>query len=229
MPVLATKTELRCKLCAHPRRPEIDALLERRSKRERDEDGNNINVDYVRGRLREMGVPNPTAENIKVHWKKHCEVITSRELDVRQEAAIETVEKAKRGELEVSADEFLDFVIAQGFAEAEARILLDGRAGVTIDQALKAVEAKTRRRQEEAQADLLRSLGGGIQRVFGVVEDAARKGLDAPKAEIVEGEAIEEAELLESSAEEAIAGESAPAGERPGGQLPSSAEDSEDS
>jgi hypothetical protein len=60
----------------------------------------------------------------------------------------------KAGE-RVNADDALDFVIALGVTELEARLQREGRSGVTVDQLVKAIGEKTRRKSSDAQRELL--------------------------------------------------------------------------
>lgn len=162
--VVATRTVVRCKLCSHPQRSAIDQLLLRRSDGESDEEGDRINLAYVRAKLAEWGVPNPTEENVKNHWQKHCEKV-SQEVAVRnEEKAVEVIEKVKSGDTSdlMTPDQFLDFVIAQSGAEAAMRIEADGKANITIDQGLKAIEVKTRRKADDGVNKLLTEVGKGI-------------------------------------------------------------------
>lgn len=198
MPVIASKTEGRCKLCQSPHRSRIDELLYKRSRREQDAHGQQVNEQYVIRQLREWGVPNPTPDNLKVHWRKHCEVVASEELDVRQEAADAVTLAIRAGDQSVivGPDEALDWIVTQGMAEARARVALDGKAGITVDQTLKAIDSQTKRRSNEAQRDALDALGRGLGAVFGAVARGVARESLAPVEEPLELEAVEEAEIL---------------------------------
>jgi hypothetical protein len=179
MAVIAKHTELRCKLCASDQRERIDALLERRSKRERDEEGNAINLDYVLVELARLGIENPNADNVKNHWKKHCEVISEQEKTEMAESVEGLVEKLNDGTIEFAdADAALDWIITQGVTEAQTKLQLGGKVGITIDQILKAIDSKTRRKSNEAQDELLRGLGGAL----GAWAGKALEGGAQPKA-----------------------------------------------
>jgi hypothetical protein len=191
--VIAAKTEPRCKLCRHPERAAIDALLEVRSNRGKDADGNVVNLDYVLAKLAELGVENPTEENCKTHWKRHCEVVTQREVERQEEVFAEAIERFNGGE-RVDPDELLEFVIFHGKLDAESRLLQSGTAGITIDQALKAVDGKTKRKHNEAQTAILGALGEGLSRVFAVA-GPDRPALAAGEEPIDVDEVIEEGEL----------------------------------
>ena len=90
MAVLKIASVGRCKLCKHPKRDEIDAWLEKRSNGEV-VDGNRVNLEYALARLAELGVENPTEDNVKNHWKKHCEKVADDALaeQAQREAEVE--------------------------------------------------------------------------------------------------------------------------------------------
>lgn len=180
MPVVPIKTESRCKLCKHARRGDIDALLEKRSNREKDEHGTPINLEYVLARLSEWGVANPNEDNIRAHWKRHCEVQSGEVMQRREAAATRVLDAFREGDrsVVVDADDALDFIIAQGVEEAAARIEIEGKAGVTLDQVLKAIDAKTKRKQSEATNEVLRALSGAIETSVGALVEG-----DAEEAE----------------------------------------------
>jgi hypothetical protein len=167
MPVVAAKTELRCKLCRHERRAEIDELLLRRSRREQDDEGRNINLGYVLGRLGEWGVENPTEENVKVHFRRHCEVISENELaeqaKLEAELDAEIGEEARRLAEEYEgrddADSYLELVRRIGQLRLLAELRRGGVPSVTVDQARAVVDAQTRRKHNERVNTLLELQG----------------------------------------------------------------------
>lgn len=168
MPVRVLKHEPRCKLCAHPLRTEIDALLEQRSLSLKDEAGERINAVYVIAKLAAMEVVNPTKENLTVHWMKHCERITGAQVavDVSAAAAALDAVDAQGAALSVDIEGNLRRLFALGIAEVEEKIKLGQRSGVTVDHLMKISDALLRRGQNEAQSELLKALGGGIEQVF---------------------------------------------------------------
>lgn len=186
------KTVTRCKLCAHPRRTEIDELLLKRSEGAVDEQGRRYNAERVKELLSEMGVQNPTDENIKVHWGKHCEKVSTELVAAQERKRIEVLEKIKDGETSdlLTPDQALDFVIAQGAEELQLRIENEGKAGITVDQMMKAIEVKTRRKADDGVNKLLNEVGRGIAGVF-VKKLAAGQPEPPPlpAADVVEGEA----------------------------------------
>lgn len=166
MPVLPIKTELKCKLCKHPEREAIDALLEMRSNRQKDAAGVLVNEAYVKDFLLKAGVDNPTLDNIKNHWKKHCEVVkeeTKEALEGEREKAIADLMARAH---EMSLDDLMEWVARQGVHEAMLRELLEGKSGVTLDHSMKAVDTITRRKQENGQRKFFEALGGGIAKAL---------------------------------------------------------------
>lgn len=164
MAVLPIKTEKRCKLCSHPNRPDIDVLLEKRSNGESDENGRRFNEEYVKEILSGWGVENPTLDNLKNHWKKHCQVVSSEEAE---EAAAELNDLSKEmlavlEESDGSLDGDLRAVFRIGIGRIKGRILRGEDPGVTLDHALKASAELTKRSHNEAQRELLGTLAGGL-------------------------------------------------------------------
>lgn len=166
MTVRAIKTEPKCKLCQHPKRAEIDGWIERRSNHEIDDSGNRINGEYVLRELKELGVVNPTIENVALHFRKHCEKVdsgTAAALEIAATEAASTVLAILRGDTEKrDLDTDLDVLWAIGIAEIEARVARGERTGITPDLMMKIAAEKNRRAHNETQADLLGALVGGI-------------------------------------------------------------------
>lgn len=178
MPVLALKTELKCKLCRHDRREEIDAILEKRSLGAADESGRRYNLDYVLELLRGLGVENPTKENITGHWKRHCEVVTEQEAQKRQvDEAVEAAQTDERVRALVAsiagedyfekprlltADESLELIRALGVFELAERVRKGEKIGITPDHLLKSIDGATRRRSSEAAGELMSGLGKAL-------------------------------------------------------------------
>ena len=99
MAVLQIASNQRCKLCKSPRRLEMDALLEMRSNGESDKAGNRVNFEYVAAQYAawHADAAKPadrklTEENVKGHWKNHCEKVTPEEAGALAEAEAKTNE-----------------------------------------------------------------------------------------------------------------------------------------
>lgn len=184
--VVAIKRELRCKICRDQRRAEIDALLLRRSQSEKDADGNRINLEYVKAKMAEWGIPNPTDENVKTHWRKHCEIVGDGTTEAQETAATAVVDAFRGGDTSgvlVNPDEALDLIITQGMAEMDARVRVDGKAGITVDHVMKAIEVKTRRKQDDGINKVLRELGAGIGNAV-LRKAGAAAALPAPQPDL---------------------------------------------
>jgi hypothetical protein len=180
MAVLAKKSETRCKLCQHPRRGEIDALLEKRSNGDSDEAGRRFNEAYVLEILGQWGVVNPTPDNIKGHWKNHCELISSATLEAAQHAQIQRAREIAEGGTHIDVDENLRWLVTVGRAGLEEQ-LSNGRNPITVDHMLKATTELTRRAHNAAQHELLGELTGGIALAL------SRGAKELPPVEIIEG------------------------------------------
>ena len=197
MPVNAIKSAPRCKLCKTEHRPLMDSLLEMRSNGESDADGRRVNFDYVAARYAELHPGEKlTEENVKGHWKNHCEKITVdeagklAEADAKVNAAKAAVFDRVLGEgwrdRPKTPDEYLEVLRELAFIELHEKAASGAALGLTIDHALKGIDSSTRRKQEETTASVLRMLGAGIGQAL-----VAKKQEELPAAEVIEGEAVE--------------------------------------
>lgn len=154
-----SKTELRCKLCAHSHRTQIDDLLLKRSTRQLDEHtGQAINEVYVLAALAGFGVQNPTPDNIKNHWRKHVTVIGADVVEKQEEAR----EVALLDDSPVNVDSVLDRIVKLGQSDLEVLLQATGKSGITVDQTLKALTLKSQRKQDEAARKLIGGIAGAI-------------------------------------------------------------------
>jgi hypothetical protein len=190
--VRAIRQEQRCKLCKTPHRDEIDRLLLLRSQRASLDDGTPVNGEYVRARIAELGVENPTAENLTTHWKRHCEVVSAaeeKEIEMAVESLLATV---TLDELKgMTTAERLDLLEMQGYLELQARLKRTGKTGLTTDQLLRIAELKQRQKQNEDQRRFLGALGAGI---VGAIGAAVKPQLPAPAHPDLDSEVIHETE-----------------------------------
>lgn len=172
MPVVQTKTEPRCKLCRHPARTTIEHWLERRSLREEDERGERITLAYVLDRFRELGVENPTEDNIKAHWGKHCELVADDEAARLGEVEAEIAEQARRLAAEYEGRDDPDSHLELQQRIGHLRLLAELKRGelpkVTVDQSRAAVDSKTKRRHNEKVDQLLELQGVALTRAIGL-------------------------------------------------------------
>lgn len=181
MAVLKIASVGACKLCRHPKRDEIDAWLEKRSNKDQVA-GQNVNLDYVLARFREIGVDNPTPDNVKNHWKKHCQKIADDVAAEQEQKEAEAEEELRSAALTIATR-----ILGEGWKEAgltptpeqigelhralyayelELRITKGLPLGITHDHVLKSIAETTKRKGEESQTELLRTLGRGIEGAF---------------------------------------------------------------
>jgi hypothetical protein len=171
MGVIARIHEPRCKICSHPRRVEIDALLEKRSQRIRDPETKKLlySRDIVIKTLLEWGITNPTPDNVDRHWQKHCEVVSDAEAtslqDALNAASQEMLDIINARDGSVEGD--LHAIRAMSMARLRQKALRNEDVGVTVDMGLKATTELTRRASSEAARDLLSTLAGGISKALG--------------------------------------------------------------
>ena len=190
MAVLAIKTEPKCKLCKHPNRPDIDALLERRSKGDSDAHGNRINEQYVLKQLHEWGVENPTKQNLTNHFAKHCELVTDEEAVEREqelsELQAEMLEALEESDGTIDGD--LEAIRKVGMRAIRRKILEGRDPGITNDHVLKAVAEQTKRSSNEAARTLLGTLTAGLAGALAKPKEP--KQIEG--AEVITVEAVEE-------------------------------------
>lgn len=161
MAVLPLKDEPKCKLCRSGHRTRIDELLEIRSNRG-DLDGVKVNQDYVLAELGKMGVVNPTGDNIRIHWAKHCRVIEDEIVEQAQAGLMIRLHDMAVNGVTVDINKDLDKLWAIGMAEMEERIARGGMSGITPEMLMKIAAEKTRRSHNETQDKLMSVLAGGI-------------------------------------------------------------------
>jgi len=212
VPVIVVKTSPKCKLCQHPERQAIDAELELRSNLmgKADENGVVHNIEYVLGRFREIGVENPTADNIKNHWgneRKHSYPATV------EEAAQQAIEEGELSEqqLEVvkrilpdwpdvtpTPEQILELQRAL-FPYTVIQNIKNGKPlGITWDQVDRGINTATRRNSEEQAASLIGSLAGAIEESARTAGKAVDAVLGKDELPIIEAEVIEPKEIPES-------------------------------
>lgn len=163
MIVQAIKSEARCKLCKHAARQQIDDLLLKRSLREKTEDGKPINLEYVLAMFASFGVENPTEENVKVHWRKHCRTVEEAEAEAQEEDFRQKFEAYQRGEFEFEdVDDGLRFLWSMYVRDQKRRAAEGKDLGLTHDHAIKLADSMTKRKSAEATQELLGALGGAI-------------------------------------------------------------------
>jgi hypothetical protein len=207
MAVVVVRTSRRCKFCTHPRRMEIDAELEIRSRLNGQPDDAGVvhNWEYVKGRLLELGVENPTEDNVKSHWgneSKHSYPVTEEEaamvaveagkLTEEQLAVVERVLGPDWREVTPTAEQILELQRALFPFELVDRIKAGKPLGITWDQVDRGINTSTRRSSDERAADLVSSLAGAIE----MSAQTAGKAIDALAGGEADGEVVEEAEVV---------------------------------
>jgi len=181
MPILATKTELKCKLCSHPLRDDIDALIEKRSKRE-------INLAQLLEKLAgDLEVDNPTKENVQTHLRKHCRIVTEEEYAAEgQHAEALKTRIAEICEKEFGSgwqdriltnDEYLTFVRICSQWDMWLRVQSGEKTGATIDHGLKAVGEGTKRKHSEAEDAMKKGIGAALE---AFAQQSIGRGPDRP-------------------------------------------------
>lgn len=209
MAVLQIKTEARCKICSHPRRADIEVLLEHRSNRESIDEqgivvtdgGTKVTADYVLAKLKEWDLKNPTRDNIVLHWKKHCSLIDEAQaMHLDELQASVAAEKQKifvrilgqdRRNKTPTVDEVLEVNRAIYIYEQEERARLGLPSGLTHDHFHKGADTTTKRKQEDAMSAFLGSLGEGLGKAL--VQGPQQKELPAGEEVVVEE--VEEAQV----------------------------------
>jgi hypothetical protein len=200
MAVLQTVSRTNCKICSSPERRRIETLLEHRHHRRKDSNGVRINLEYVKARMLELGVKNPTLENVTLHVSRHMEFVEDSRKLHKLDSGRKTALKLRTGTPHVDIDENLRWMISVGRSEIEDRLIRGEKSGITTDHILKATDALTRRQHNEAQHELLGALVGGIGHAIGAVPAQALNPV--PEAIVLELEAAEIAEFEDKVVQE---------------------------
>lgn len=181
-------TQMKCKLCSHARRPEIDLAIADLANRA-------ISINELLARLADIGVENPTYDNVKAHRKSHLELVpqavAEAEADVEGElkraalAIFERILGADWRSATPTAEQYLELVRALQVHELELKIRAGLPTGITVDQGLKSIGETTKRKHEEGQSELFKSLGAGLTGAFRAL--GAKQQAELEPA-VVEGE-----------------------------------------
>lgn len=172
-------TELRCKVCRSPERAAIDTLLGLRSESKVLPDGTRVNLEYVLKRCAELGIENPTKENVATHFRRHCEYIKDSDAAEQEERVQETAAKLLSGELQFAdLDESLRWLFTVYIEEQREKVKRGENLRLTHDQAMKIAGEMTKRKQNDAQESLMEALGQGIGLAFGALAEAVHPAID---------------------------------------------------
>lgn len=189
---IPSKNEPKCKLCQHGDRERIDYLLLCRSKRQTDTaTGNPINEEYVLAALRGLGVLNPTPDNLKVHFRKHVEVIAASVADEIEQATSELyAELIALAPTNPTATNLADWQMRLWMARELARLRSGEGPSVTTDQAQQAQRILVQARSDDAQNQILGGLTVALGAAFKQLPQGERKTL--PPSEVIEDAEVEE-------------------------------------
>ncbi len=114
-------------------------------------------------RMGELGIDNPTKENFVMHWKKHCEVVSSLDEADRARLSVEEMLQATLGEdwrtRVVKPDEALPLIANQLWQQIADRMVTGQSAGGLIESYQRVCAEMNRRKADGAAFDLAEMLG----------------------------------------------------------------------
>ena len=182
MPVIAIRSEYRCKICRSPNRYEIDELLGERNKLSGAARKPSWHWSQFKDRLVELGIQNPTPQNVTTHWQGHC-----RELDeaTDQEIAMASGDAARElaaqmQTLAPDADNLLDTALKIGHMRWQHELAKGEVPKFTPEQIRAFIDAKTRRKSNEQTGRLI-----DIQ-VEAMTRSLSEAVVEAPPAKAIE-------------------------------------------
>lgn len=200
MAVLASKSEPLCKICKHEKRAEIDAILELRSNLTRGDDLPNgkkgpllWNMEKVLAQLAEWELPNPTEENVKTHWRKHCTVVKTEQIEAAQHAVLVKLDDLRAGGKHADPDEVLRLIITIYTEELYEKLARGEKSGIPGDLMMKAQQELTRRAHSETQNELLTMFGQGMSEAFKAIQAGPRQAQIEQADDVIDQEPVEEA------------------------------------
>ena len=159
MQIVGLVTQTQCKICRSEGRDSIDQLLLARHTKSKGEDGKRVQMPAIHARMAELGIPNPTYDNVITHLEKHCEILDDAELVYREIGDLEQQAKSLGAAFDeqgpATADSLPDRVIQMYDLQIRAELREGKVPRVTADQVRAMIDTKTRRRQNERLTDLL--------------------------------------------------------------------------
>lgn len=192
MPYLQTKTEPKCKLCTHPEREAAEAIIAQQQERK-------ITQADCLAALAELGVENPTRDNIILHRKKHCQLVTAQEMEAHKKLMGEHESKAldmcdkQFGEgwqdRILTNDEYLTLLRIASQHDLVLKMQRGEKTGVTVDHGLKSVGEGTKRKQTEAESEMKLAMAHALE---SYASEHSRPALPPGVPEIIEGEVIDD-------------------------------------
>ena len=169
--LVAATTERRCKICRDANRVDVDRLLIMRSRRESDDEGNRVNLEYIQAyALAKWGLE-LTKENIVVHFKKHVKYQENldkvarrvgRESDKMMKTAV--LQEVARG---ISNDDVLKEIIVSGLENMRSA----SGATVSVDHVLKAIDMQMKKSTSAAMDALVDAAAQAVGVCVDVVRD----------------------------------------------------------
>jgi hypothetical protein len=207
------RVEPKCKVCRSEVQSSVDNWIGKRKARHRiaGPDSERVSwktVEKMTGVLMPEGTPSITA--IRRHASSHIRVVVegveeptdkgptiAAEAKAERESLVQAIlARVQEGD-PISSDEALDFVVQLGVSELATKVA-DGRQTVSLEQLLKAIDSKTRRKSNESEDALLQAITGGIGAAFSGALRSQPGYKELPQAD-VDGEAVEvEAEMVEA-------------------------------
>lgn len=160
---VGVKTEGRCKICTHPKRLTLEALMVKQVNRESDDDGKRVTRAYIIGyAAREFGL-RLTMENILGHQSKHFRYQESvnrmvGQLD-GQSSRLLQVAAATEALGRVDRKALLDEFVVLGMGHIRDN---DG-ATITPDLVLRAIDLQRKEGESGGVPDVWRAAAGAIQ------------------------------------------------------------------
>lgn len=181
MPVLRIRDEPKCKICQSEQRDAIDALLELRANRGKDDAGRTVNEQYVRDRMAEWGIPNPTRENVVVHWKKHCQLVDAATVGIFDGTEIDALVRDHLGDdwgtRLINVPEFLPLMLTYLSREIILKMRNGQPLGALVEQYQKLAAESGRRKADESVAGLLAMAGLAAEETTDEEDEDGQAGL----------------------------------------------------
>lgn len=169
------RTEPSCKICQNPHRAEIEDILALRSMGKLMDNGIKPTEAWIRANAEALWGMKLYPGNMATHLKKHF-----RPGDVQtEEIARKDTRTEMRDLLEehgiprVTADQLLEAIVGITYQ----KLLIDPSM-VTVDQGLKAIAELTKRKHDDATADLMRLLGEAQARALGQAGSTLDKAIE---------------------------------------------------
>lgn len=163
MAVYEVRHAPRCKFCKHPKITEINAVCERRAKKD-------ITPEAWEAEMVALGVENAASgDGWKGHWgpKKHYYMKSDAAVAADNKVAEEALAELEKGDIQLEdLDAGIQFLITVYLRQQKQRFLRGEDLHLTHDHFIKLSDAATKRKHNEQQNQLLHALTGGIAGAF---------------------------------------------------------------